>query len=120
MNEQTLEFEKQAQVPKHKQHWRAVAGKEFLVGEELPEAGIALTIKSVTKEEVQSKKGVEEKAVICFEKTKRKIIANVTNLTRISEVLGSPYPVDWIGKQITFIPERLSFFGKSTLCIRVK
>ena len=116
-----LEFEKQSQkVPASKEHWRKMAGKEFLVGEELPENGATMTIKSVTKEELQSQKGKEEKAVISFNETDRKIVANVTNLKRISEVLESPYPIDWIGKKVTFIPVTASFFGKTQQVIRVK
>lgn len=106
-------------IPAHKQHWRKLAGKEFLVGEELTK-DVTLTIKTVTREEVQSQAGKENKIVCTFEETDRKIILNVTNCKRIAEQVGSGFIQDWIGQKITFTTETVTAFNRTSQAIRVK
>ena len=121
MEETVINFEKnQNKVSKSKQHWRLLTDKQFLVGEMLPEAGATMTLTSIEKQEVQSQKGTEQKAVATFKETPLKIIFNKTNLERTAEVLGTPYYEEWIGKKITFIPVSIQAFGKKTIAIRVK
>ena len=115
----TIKFN-ESKVPVHKQHWRKLAGKEFLVGEELDGKDVTLIIKTISAENMQSQKGIEKKVVATFESTDRKIILNVTNMRRISEITGSGFIQDWIGKKITFTTETVSAFGKTTQALRVK
>lgn len=103
-----------------KEHWRKMAGKEFLIGEEFAGKEVKMTIKNVAVEKVQNKDGKKDKIVATFEQTDRKIILNVTNCKVISKLVGSGYPADWIGHEITFITERVTAFGETSDAIRVK
>lgn len=103
-----------------KQHWRAIAGKEFLIGEEFAGKDVTLTIKSVQREQVQNQQGKENKIVARFEESDRAIILNVTNCKAITKVLGSGYIQDWVGHKITFTSVKGTFFGEEQEVIRVK
>lgn len=112
-----------------KTHWRQVAGKEYLVGEQLNGKETTLTIKNVVKEDVlnlqetiknKGEKVYDKKAVMYFEKTDLKLVMNVTNLKTTSKVLGSKFVQDWIGKQITLIPVTAKFYGEVSEVIRIK
>lgn len=105
---------------KNKEHWRSLAGKEFLIGEELAGKEVTLTIKSVATETLQNASGTEKKPVMAFEKTDRKLVLNVTNMDAIAQELGTPYPADWAGREITLYPIRGTFFGKEQDAIRIK
>ena len=121
MNEETLNFEQASQrVPESKKHWRAYAGKEFLVAEEFGGKDITLTISEVVQEELQNAQGKEKKLVLKFAETDRKIACNVTNAKAISEVVGSGFIQDWIGQKITFYAVKISAFGKQQEAIRVR
>ncbi len=103
-----------------KTHWRTVAGKEFLVGEELNNKDVTLTIKNVAIEEVQNKQGKEKKPVASFVGTPKKLILNVTNMKSIAKVLKTPFVEDWAGKQITLTPVKGRFFGEDQEVVRIK
>ena len=103
-----------------KTHWRAIAGKEYLIGEELDGKEVTLTIKEVVQEELQNQKGKEIKPVASFVGTDRKLVLNVTNMKAIAKVLGTPYIDDWAGKQITLKPVKGRFFGEDQTVVRIK
>jgi len=103
-----------------KTHWRKVAGKEYLVGEQLDGKDVTLTIKSVVKETLQNAKGKEVKPVITFEKTDLKLVVNVTNMKAIAKVLGTPFIEEWAGQQITLTPVKGTFFGEEQEVVRIK
>lgn len=103
-----------------KEHWRQLVGKEFLIGEELGGKDVTLTIKELKLEMLQNVKGKEEKPVLYFEKTEKKLVLNVTNMRDISKVLGTPYYADWAGRQITLTPLEGRFFGEDQTVIRIK
>lgn len=103
-----------------KTHWRAIAGKEYLVGEELNSKEVALTIEKAVVETLQNQKGTEEKPVLSFVGTDRKLVLNVTNMKTISKVLGSPYVEEWAGQKITLMPVKGRFFGEDQDVIRIK
>jgi len=104
----------------HKTHWRTVAGKEYLVGEELNDKDVTLTIDKVTVEELQNAKGKENKPVMTFEGTDRKLVLNVTNMKTIAKVLKTSYIEEWAGQQITLTPLKGRFFGEDQTVIRIK
>jgi tRNA splicing ligase len=103
-----------------KTHWRTIAGKEYLVGEELLGKEVPLTIKEVKIEELQNQKGKENKPVASFEGTERKLVLNITNMKTIAKVLGTPFTEEWAGKQITLIPVSGRFFGEDQIVVRIK
>ena len=103
-----------------KTHWRTIAGKEYLVGEELNNKEVTLTIKKVTIEELQNQKGKETKPVLSFVGTERKLVLNVTNMKAIAKELKTSFVEEWEGKKITLIPEHGKFFGVEQDVIRIK
>jgi len=103
-----------------KTHWRKIAGKEYLVGEQLDGKDVTLTIKAVVQEELQNAKGKETKPVITFEKTDLKLVVNVTNMKSIARVLGTPYVEEWAGQEITLTPLKGTFFGEEQEVVRIK
>ncbi len=103
-----------------KNHWRTLTNKSYLVGELLDGKETTLTIKRVTKEEIQNQKGKEIKPVIVFEETELKMVVNVTNLKSISKVLGTPFIDEWIGGKITLVPTKGRWFGEDQVALRIK
>jgi len=103
-----------------KTHWRTVAGKEYLVGEELNGKEVTLTIEKVELTEIRNQKGVETKPVAFFVGTTKRLVLNVTNMKAIARALGSGYIEDWQNKKITLIPQSGRFFGVNQEVIRVK
>ena len=104
----------------NKTHFRKLLGKEFLTGEELDGKDVELTIKTASQEEVQGQKGKENKLVLSFEKTDRKLILNITNAKAIAKIAGSGFVEDWPGKPITLTPIKGVFFGEAQEVIRIK
>jgi hypothetical protein len=111
-----------------KEHWRALMGKTYLVAEILNGKEATMTIGTAKKEPVikiqetkkQRKEVFEDKLVLRFKGTDFKLVLNVTNAETIANVLGSGYPVDWIGQQITLYPIQGKFFGEEKEAIRIK
>ncbi len=103
-----------------KTHWRTIAGKEYLVGEELNGKEVTLTIEKVELTEIRNQKGVETKPVAFFVGTEKKLVLNVTNMKAITRALKTGYIEDWAGKQITLIPQSGRFFGVQQEVIRIK
>ncbi len=104
----------------NKTHWRTIAGKEFLVGEELAGKDVTLTINEVKIEELRNKQGKENKPVMSFIGTERKLVLNVTNMASIAKALGSSFIEDWSDQKITLTPVKGRFFGEDQEVIRIK
>ena len=47
------------------------------------------------------------------------MVANATNLKRISKLLGSPFIEDWTNKQIVLTTEKVKAFGEIHDAVRV-
>lgn len=103
-----------------KTHWRTIAGKEYLVGEELNGKEVKVTINEVKVELLQNVKGKEKKPVASFKGTDRKLVLNVTNMKSIAKVLGTSFIEDWANKEIILIPVKGRFFGEEQEVIRIK
>jgi len=103
-----------------KTHWRKVAGKEYLIGEELDGKDIKVTIEAVKIMEIQNQQGKEKKPVMSFKGSTRKLVLNVTNMKTIAKEVGSSYVEDWAGKEITLTPVQGKFFGVDQEVIRIK
>jgi hypothetical protein len=103
-----------------KEHWRILAGKEYLIGEMLDKKEVTLTIERVERTEIQNQKGKETKPVAFFKGTNQRLVLNVTNMAAIADCLKTPYPEEWVGKQITLIAVQGTFFGKNQEVIRIK
>ena len=103
-----------------KEHWRILAGKEYLVGEMLDNSEVTLTIEKVERTEIQNQKGKEVKPVCFFKGTNQRLVLNVTNMAAIAQELGTPYPEEWVDKKIILRPVDGVFFGKKQTVIRIK
>ena len=93
---------------------------DYLAAEEFGGKDVTLTIKSIKRDALRTTSGsTEDKYVIEFEKTKKKLVLNKTNAVQIAKVHGTKAE-DWIGKQITLYPTTCMAFGSETDCIRVR
>jgi hypothetical protein len=86
-----------------------LAGKEAVV-----------VIKKLEKGELFNprKKKPEKCWVLEFEGKKKRLVANKTNLRRISKIHGDAK--GWAGKKITIMPDKCGLGGEIVDCIRVK
>lgn len=93
---------------------------DYLAAEEFKGKDVTLTIKDVRKDSLKLKDGGEEqKWIITFEKTPKKLVLNKTNASTIAKLHGSEAR-EWIGKPVTFYPTTCSAFGQQVDCIRVR
>lgn len=111
-----------------KTHWKKLAGKNFLTGEDLVGKEVTLTIETAKREPVvnvqesikKREPVYEDKPVMYFKGTEKKLVVNTTNFKTIVKVLKSPYIEDWVGKEITLIPVNKKFFGELQDVVRIK
>ena len=93
---------------------------QYLASEEFLEKDVTLTIKGVKIDNLQmSDGGTEDKPVVMFEKTDKKLVLNKTNATTIAKLYGSEAR-GWAGKAITLYPTECQAFGKTVDCIRIR
>ena len=93
---------------------------EYLASEEFLGKDVTLTIKGISIDNLRmADGGVEQKPVLTFTKTDKKLVLNKTNATTIAE-LHCAEARDWVGKQITLFPTTCTAFGKNVDCIRIR
>ena len=113
-----------------KTHWKKHFDYRFVSAEEL-KGETTLTIKNVIQDEAFSGKYEKDKdgkripimepvTVLKFENAEKGMVLNKTNAKAISTTLKSPFLEDWVGKQITIYPTKVSAFGQEVDAIRVK
>jgi len=93
---------------------------QYLASEEFTGKDVPLTIKDVRVENLRmSDGGTEDKVILTFTKTDKKLVLNKTNATTIAKLYGGEARA-WVGKTITLFPTECSAFGKTVDCIRVR
>jgi hypothetical protein len=79
-----------------------------------------LTIADVMLEDLPQDKGGERtRGILCFRQTKMQLVLNSTNGQCIREMFGRK-PADWVGKSVTFVPEKDKFGRETVDAIRVQ
>lgn len=90
----------------------------FLKAEDLGGKSVTLTIQSVEMEEIGQGREKENKLVIQFAKTDKKLVCNVTNARTIEKLYGDDTD-SWVGQRITIAPREVEFQGEMRWAIRV-
>lgn len=96
--------------------------KDFLGHYDLDGRDVTLVIAAVEGGELRRPGTTETKRapILAFERTKKRLVLNKTNLTTIGTMFGSYKSEDWIGRRITLYATKTKF-GKATVdCIRVR
>lgn len=91
----------------------------FLKHTDIPSAGVTVVIAKAEMEEIGQGKDAENKLILSFQDTAKKLVTNVTNAKNIAKVIGSDDTDNWIGKPITLVVREVDFQGETTLAIRV-
>lgn len=94
---------------------------DHLAAEEFGGKEYTLTIKSVSRIDLEREDGKKERApVMAFEETPKTLVLNGINGRRIAKLYGVAAE-GWPGKRITLYPTTCNAFGnKETPCIRVR
>ena len=92
--------------------WRDFFESEYLASWDL-DGDTVVAFSKFRYEEVTGEKGRKDKCLVAyFEDYDKGMIVNVTNSKTISQLLGSIYPIDWIGKKITlFVDDNVKSKG---------
>lgn len=96
---------------------------EYLCAEDLLAAGrdVTLTIRNIEKTKVRMKDGGdEEKWVVHFEKTSKKLILNRKSHPDAIAAMYGTKAEDWLGKRITLYPARVMAFGEMVDAVRIR
>ncbi len=104
-------------------HYKLLFPKDYLGAHDLIAAGkdVTLTIAGVKMETLTLTGGrKEEKPVITFEGTEKKLVMNVTNASIIASIYKTPETDEWIGKRITLYPTTTQFGPDTVECIRIR
>lgn len=105
---------------KVKLHDELMFPNQFLSAVEFKGRDVTLTIKSISKSDLQLKGGGKQrKPVITFEETDKKLVLNVTNSDSIAQLYGFQ-AADWVGKRITLFPTTATFGRDTVDAIRVR
>ena len=102
-----------------KTHYKILRNPNYIGGWELTDADKTVTITKVDKEKVHDGKGGESECCIVHFAECKPMVANATNLKRISKLLGSPFIEDWTNKQIVLTTEKVKAFGEMHDAVRV-
>ena len=93
---------------------------QFLASEEFSDKDVTLTIKAVRIENLRMVDGgTEDKPILEFKKTDKKLVLNKTNAVTIAGMYGNKAE-KWVGKSITLFPTECQAFGKTVDCIRIR
>jgi len=92
---------------------------KYLKASDFEDGDRALTIAKIEMEEVGSATDKSTKPVIYFKGEEKGFVANKTNCTTISKVLGSDDTDDWVGQRITLRQAEVEFQGEMVMSIRV-
>lgn len=89
-----------------KTHWKQFYNYEYM-GAHSIQQDTTVTIESYKYDDVTGDKGRTDKCLILhFKEFEDGYIINKTNSKRITEIYGSPYVEDWVGKKITLYIEK--------------
>jgi hypothetical protein len=91
---------------------------EFLTFADLKGRAAAVTIESISIDDLRTRQGKTRKVVIKMVGKEKKFVANKTNCQRIAEVYGNQAN-EWIDKVIVIKPDKDRFGGQMVDCIRV-
>ena len=102
-------------------HWKKLTNPNY-IGSYTVEPGkeLIVEIKNVSVQKVQTGDGQTEEKVVADLVGQKPMVLNKTNMELITEVLGTPYIENWVGKKITLYVERVSAFGEMVDALRVK
>lgn len=78
-----------------------------------------VTIKEAVVEKLGSGADAEEKLVLSFLESEKKMVVNKTNFAAIVKATGQEDSDDWAGHRITITTREVDFQGQSTLALRV-
>lgn len=92
---------------------------KYLKASDFEDGDRTLTIERVEMEDIGSGNDKSRKPVIYFRGEDKGFVANKTNCTTISKVLGSDDTEDWISQRITLRSAEVEFQGEMVLSIRV-
>jgi hypothetical protein len=92
---------------------------KYVASGELPDQGIAVTIKHIQIEDLQNERGSSRKPVLYFENCTKGMVLNKTNALLIAAQHGKEMDA-WIGKTITIYPTQCSMGAEIVPCIRVR
>ncbi|MEE9395216.1 MAG: hypothetical protein V3W41_22215 [Planctomycetota bacterium] len=96
---------------------------KYIAGADLVEKGgkdVTLVIQRLFIDDLKCQGDkTERRAVIEFERAKKKFVVNKTNLSTIADLYG-PETDDWKGKPITLFTMRVTAFGKVWDAIRIR
>jgi hypothetical protein len=89
--------------------------KKYIVGEDLENKEVELTIRKVLQEVFPD----GDKLVVSFDETKKQLVLNWTNAQTITELYGDETE-DWVGKKIWLFATQVDFRGKAVMATRVR
>lgn len=92
---------------------------KYLAAVDFEDGDKTYTIKRVEIEEIGQGADKSTKPIIYFKEEPKGFVANKTNCTTISKVLGSDDTDDWIGGRITLRQAEVEYQGKLMMSIRV-
>ena len=96
---------------------------KYIAGADLIANGgkdVTLVIRQLTVDDLAYENDkTERRAVIEFERAKKKFVVNKTNLATIADLYG-PETDNWKGKPITLFTMRVKAFGKMWDAIRIR
>jgi len=91
---------------------------EFLRVEDLNGKPVTLVMDSVEIREIGQGKDKEQKPILSFRKTEKKMVLNVTNSNTIASLYGDETDT-WSGQRITLVPREVEYQGRMVWAIRV-
>ena len=81
---------------------------------------VTLTISDVTIEALPSDKGGDQtRGIIHFKQTPMQLCLNKTNGVCLRKMFGNR-PLEWVGKRVTFVPEKDKFGSETVDAIRIQ
>lgn len=93
---------------------------EYVAAIEFRGKDVSLTIAGIKKEQLQIRGGKkEEKPVLLFKETKKKLVLNKTNASTIADMYGTAAE-QWVGKKVTLYPTRTQCGRDTVDCIRIR
>jgi hypothetical protein len=102
-----------------KTHWKKMRNTNYIGGWDLLDGDKTVTITKVTKEMVHDGKGGQAECCTVHFNECKPMVANSTNLKRITKLTGSAFIEDWTGKQIVLTTEKVKAFGEIHDAVRV-
>ena len=91
----------------------------FLKADDIAGREPVVTIKEAALEKLGSGADAEEKLVLSFVESPKKMVVNKTNFDNICKATGQEDSDDWGGHKITITTREVDFQGKTVLALRV-